>query len=130
MEISTKYESFTELTVWQEARKFQLFIFNQSKSFPSEEKFRLADQIIRASRSIASNIAEGHGRYHYQEQIQFCRAARGSLSETLNHTYTAFDCEYITQDRVKEIENKAEVLGKLLNGYIGFLKKQKQNQQN
>ncbi|HEY6956772.1 MAG TPA: four helix bundle protein, partial [Flavisolibacter sp.] len=68
--------------------------------------------------------------YHYQEQIQFCRAARGSLSETLNHTYTAFDCEYITQDRVKEIENKAEVLGKLLNGYIGFLKKQKQNQQN
>ena len=130
MEISTKYESFTELTVWQEARKFQLFIFNQSKSFPSEEKFRLADQIIRASRSIASNIAEGHGRYHYQEQIQFCRAARGSLSETLNHTYTAFDCEYITQDRVKETENKAEVLGKLLNGYIGFLKKQKQNQQN
>jgi len=130
MEISTKYESFTELTVWQEARKFQLFIFNQSKSFPSEEKFRLADQIIRASRSIASNIAEGHGRYHYQEQIQFCRAARGSLSETLSHTYTAFDCEYITQDRVKEIENKAEVLGKLLNGYIGFLKKQKQNQQN
>ncbi|MGZ3950337.1 MAG: four helix bundle protein [Flavisolibacter sp.] len=127
MEISIKYESFTELTVWQEARKFQLFIFNLTKSFPSEEKFRLSDQIIRASRSITSNIAEGHGRYHYQEQIQFCRAARGSLSEVLNHTYTALDCNYITDEQVKEIEQKYQLILKLLNGYIAYLKKQKLN---
>jgi len=61
MDSSSKYQSFTELVVWQEARKFQLFIFNLSKSFPPEEKTRLTDQIIRSSRSIAANIAEGHG---------------------------------------------------------------------
>lgn len=128
MESNTKYQTFTELAVWQEARKFQLFIFDLFKSFPVEEKFRLSDQIIRASRSIASNIAEGHGRYHYQEQIRFCRESRGSLSETLNHIYTALDCNYITNEQVKDIEQMCQVLVKLLNGYIAYLKKQKLNQ--
>lgn len=128
MESTTKYQSFTELNVWKEARNFQSLIFNLCRSFPAEEKFRLVDQLIRASRSIAANIAEGHGRFHFQEQIQFCRQARGSLSEVLNHIYTALDCNFITNEVVKEIEGKAELLLKLINGYLFFLKNQKQNQ--
>ena len=125
---TNKYQSFTDLNVWKEARSFQLFIFNLSKSFPPEEKYKLSDQIIRSSRSIAANIAEGHGRFHFQEQIQFCRQARGSLSEVLNHIYTAFDCNYISKEQVIEIENKADLLLKLVNGYIFYLKNQKQTQ--
>jgi four helix bundle protein len=129
MDNSIKYQSFTELVVWQEARKFQLFIFNLSKSFPPEEGTRLTDQIIRASRSIAANIAEGHGRFHYQEQIQFCRQSRGSLSEVLNHTYTALDCNYIQTEAVHQVEQKAGTLLKLISGYIFFLKNQKKSAQ-
>ena len=125
---TNKYQSFTDLNVWKEARSFQLFIFNLSKSFPPEEKYKLSDQIIRSSRSIAANIAEGHGRFHFQEQIQFCRQARGSLSQVLNHIYTAFDCNYISKEQVIEIENKADLLLKLVNGYIFYLKNQKQTQ--
>jgi len=128
MDSTNKYQSFTDLNVWKEARGFQLFIFNLSKSFPPEEKYKLSDQIIRSSRSIAANIAEGHGRFHFQEQIQFCRQARGSLSEVLNHIYTAFDCNYISKEQVIEIENKSEALLKLVNGYIFYLKNQKQTQ--
>jgi len=128
MDSTNKYQSFTDLNVWKEARSFQLFIFNLSKSFPPEEKYKLSDQIIRSSRSIAANIAEGHGRFHFQEQIQFCRQARGSLSEVLNHIYTAFDCNYISKEQVIEIENKADLLLKLVNGYIFYLKNQKQTQ--
>ena len=128
MESTNKYQSFTDLNVWKEARSFQLFIFNLSKSFPPEEKYKLSDQIIRSSRSIAANIAEGHGRFHFQEQIQFCRQARGSLSEVLNHVYTAFDCTYISKEKVVEIESKADLLLKLVNGYIFYLKNQKQTQ--
>ncbi|MBD0278791.1 MAG: four helix bundle protein [Flavisolibacter sp.] len=124
---SKSYQGFTELNVWKEPRNFQLFIFNLCKSFPPEEKFRLSDQLIRASRSVAANIAEGHGRYHFQEQIQFCRQARGSLSEVLNHIYTAFDYSYISNEQVKEIEHKSEILLKLINGYLFFLKNQKLN---
>jgi four helix bundle protein len=129
MDNSIKYQSFTELVVWQEARKFQLFIFKLTRSFPAEERFLLVDQLVRASRSIAANIAEGHGRYHFQEQIHFCRLSRGSRSEVLNHVYTALDCNYITKEKVKEVEDMATVLLKLLNGYIFFLKNQKTNQQ-
>lgn len=128
MESTGKYQNFTELNVWKEARGFQLYIFNLSKSFPPEEKFKLLDQIIRASRSIGANIAEGHGRFHFQEQIQFCRQARGSLSEVLNHIDTAFDCSYLTKEQVIELECKYELLLKLINGYIFYLKNQKQNQ--
>ena len=128
MDSTNKYQSFTDLNVWKEARSFQLFIFNLSKSFPPEEKYKLSDQIIRSSRSIAANIAEGHGRFHFQEQIQFCRQARGSLSQVLNHIYTAFDCNYISKEQVIEIENKADLLLKLVNGYIFYLKNQKQTQ--
>ena len=128
MDSTNKYQSFTDLNVWKEARSFQLFIFNLSKSFPPEEKYKLSDQIIRSSRSIAANIAEGHGRFHFQEQIQFCRQARGSLSQVLNHIYTAFDCNYISKEQVIEVENKADLLLKLVNGYIFYLKNQKQTQ--
>lgn len=129
MEAQTRsYQSFTELNVWKEARAFQLFIFEMCKALPSEEKYRLADQLIRASRSIAANIAEGHGRFHFQEQIQFCRQSRGSLTEVLSHIYTALDCKYVSEDKVKEVEQKAEVLLKLLNGYLFYLKNQKQTQ--
>jgi four helix bundle protein len=128
MDSTKKFQGFTELNVWKEARLFQLFIFNLSKSFPPEEKYKLADQIIRASRSIAANIAEGHGRFHFQEQIQFCRQARGSLSEVLNHIYTGFDCDYISKEQVSELELKYESLLKLINGYLFFLKNQKLTQ--
>lgn len=128
MDAAIKYQSFTELHVWKEAKTFRQFLFNLCKTFPTDERFGLSDQLIRASRSIAANIAEGHGRYHYQEQIQICRQARGSLSEVLNHIYTAFDCNYIDQNQVKEIEDKTELLLKLINGYLNFLKKLKLNQ--
>ena len=110
MDSINKYQSFAELKVWKESRSFQLFIFNLSKTFPPEEKFKLCDQLIRSSRSIAANIAEGHGRFHFQEQIQFCWQARGSLSEVLNHAFTAFDCGYISQQQLKDIETCVRVL--------------------
>ena len=128
MDETTKYQSFTELNVWKEARSFQLVIFELCKGFRTEEKYKLCDQLIRSSRSIAANIAEGHGRFHFQEQIQFCRQARGSLSEVLNRIYTAFDCKYIQEVIIKEVEQKSQLLLKLIKGYLYFLKNQKQTQ--
>ena len=125
---AAKYQSFTERNIWKGARAFQLFIFNLCKSFPSEEKFRLSDKLIRASRSNAADIAESPGRHHYQEQIQFCRQAQRSLSEVLNRIYSALDCHYSNQELVKALERKSETLLKLINGYLNFLKKQKLNQ--
>lgn len=116
---------FEELIVWQEARKFRQTIDLLVKSFPADERYRLADQLIRASRSISANIAEGYDRYHFQENIQFCRQARGSLTECLDHLICACDGGYITTDQLQEKRTHYQQIMKLLNGYIAYLKERK-----
>jgi four helix bundle protein len=122
--MENSHKSFTELTLWKKARDLKNELKFLSESFPPEEKYRLTDQLIRSSRSVTSNIAEGHGRYTYKDQIRFCIQARGSLSETLNHLIDAYDCKYISIEKLKEFERKIEEVGKLLNGYITWLREQ------
>jgi four helix bundle protein len=114
-----------ELETWKKEREFRKYISELCKALPSSENFRLKDQLIQASRSIAANIAEGFGRYHYQENIQFCRQARGSLFECKEHMCCASDENYISNSQLSEFETKFTELLKVLNGYISYLKKQK-----
>lgn len=120
--------SFTELETWKQARKIRLNISDIVKKFPPEEKFRLTDQIIRCSRSIGNNIAEGHGRFHFQDNIRFCVIARGSLSETLDHMIIARDENYVNDELFKSFQNDYDQCLKLLHGYIHFIKKKKNDE--
>lgn len=119
------FSDFTELEVWKKARILRLEVQEVCVSFTDEEKFRLKDQIIRSSRSVTANIAESHGRFHYQESIQFCRIARGSLSETKDHLITALDCGFIDKKRYDGLMVTYVETKRLLNGYINFLRKLK-----
>jgi len=84
-------KGFTELDAWKKSRILRNEIFELVKSFPNEEKYRLADQVISSSRSIGNNIAEGHGRYHYADSSKFLINARGSAAETIDHLIIALD---------------------------------------
>lgn len=117
------YQSFTDLEVWKAARQFKKDMECLAKTFPPEEKFRLSDQLVRSARSINGNIAEGHGRFTYKDQLHFCIQARGSLSETLNHLIDAFDCAYISREQLSEYQAQYAHVEKLLNGYIAYLRK-------
>ena len=122
-------KSFTDLQVYKECRKFRKMISEiVKKYFPDKEKYLLTAQTLDASRSITANIAEGHGRYYYQENIRFCRISKGSLEETLEHMITAFDEKYITTEILKEVKVQHEICLKLLNGYIRYLKKTKKGE--
>lgn len=123
------FKSFEELEVWKKARDLRKQISSVTKTFPKEETYRLADQLLRSSRSISANIAEGFGRFHHQENIQFCRIARGSLYETLEHIICAVDENYITKELYQNLRMQFDVVLKLLNGYIAYLKKTKSTQQ-
>lgn len=116
---------FETLDVWKQARVFRIMIIDLCKQFSQEEKYRLADQVKRSSRSVTANIAEGYGRFHYLDNIKFCRNARGSLNETLDHLITALDEGYIVESKMKELKQEFEKVLKLLNGYIGYLKKRR-----
>lgn len=119
------YASFMDLDVWKECRKLRQAISALCKKIPNDEKYKLIDQILRSSRSTCANISEGHGRYHYQENIQFCRIARGSLSETHNHLTDALDEKYISIEEYNLQVEQINTCIRLINGYINYLEKQK-----
>ena len=96
-----------------------------AKKFPHEEKYRISDQMIRASRSITANIAEGYGRYHYRDNIRFCRQSRGSLFELFDHIEAAAECGFIGDEEYVNLIEKLKELLILLNGYMKYLGKKK-----
>lgn len=63
--MSRTYKGFEGLQVYQAARQFRIKIARFASTLPDHEKYNLKSQIIRSSRSMAANIAEGYGRYHY-----------------------------------------------------------------
>jgi four helix bundle protein len=93
---------------------------------PKEEKYKLDIQIRKASISRTSNIAESYGRFHFQEGIQFYRISRGSFYELKDHLISCFDLQYITKDLLDESTSLKESSKIALNGYIRYVKNQKQ----
>jgi four helix bundle protein len=73
-----------------------------------------------------ANVAEGHGRFYFQDNVRFCYIARGSLEETLSHIVYAQKVGYLADPLYKSLVFEGEELNRLINGYIGFLKKSKQ----
>ena len=118
-------KSFENLKVYCAAREFRKAISILCKELPVKEKYRLCDQLIRSSRSITTQIAEGFGRYHHQENIQFCRIARGSLTEVHDHLNIALDEKFIDVKVHRKLLNEKENIARLLNGYIRYLKEAK-----
>jgi four helix bundle protein len=119
--------TFEDLEVWQLARELRRGILALVKTFPPEEKYRLTDQMLRASRPVTANIAEGYGRYHYQENIQYCRQSRGSLFELIDHLTVALDDGYIGDDVLEATKEQISGVVRKLNGYIHYLEKRKKN---
>jgi len=118
-------KTFEDLDCWKKATVLRRRLADVVKSFPLEEKYKLIDQITRASRSVTANIAEGFGRFHYQENIQFCRHSRGSLYELIDHLIVANDEGYVSKDEVNNLKAEIESCLAVLNGYINYLAKAK-----
>jgi four helix bundle protein len=82
------------------------------------EKDTIGKQLVRAFDSIAANLSEGLGRYHYREAKNFAYYSRGSLFETKTWVAKAGNRDLITQERFLEIQSNLEILGKMINSYI------------
>ena len=114
---------FTDIEAWKLARKLRVAVYSVIKELPTEERYDLASQMRRAAVSCSANIAEGYGRFHYQENIQFCRISRGSMYETQDHLITCIDNEYISKELYDKIWELSMNAIKVLDGYIRYLKK-------
>src|SRR3989440_12988655 len=91
----TSPSTFEDLEVYQVAREFRKAMYRIAKLLPAEEKFGLASQVRRVAVSLTNNIAEGHGRYHYLDQIKFTLQSRGSLEELIDDLNVYVDEEYL-----------------------------------
>ena len=114
------------LEAWKRAKEFAVKVCKTVLPLlPAEEKWSLSQQIRRAVQSVPANIAEGHGRFYFQETIRFCYIARGSLAETYTHLTIAHELGYIPVEVYVEMRRQVEELIRIINGYIAYLKRAK-----
>ena len=116
-------KSFEDLECWKAARELGEFVVTKVLPIlPKDEKYRLADQMLRAARSITANIAEGYGRFHYLDSSKFLSNARGSLYELLDHLITAEAEKLIPAGLLQDGRELVDRAVRLLNGYLKYLK--------
>ncbi len=121
--------SYKDLDVWKNNRLLVKSVYQLSKLFPKDEQYGLTNQIRRAVVSIPSNIAEGCGRNHFKDSIQFFFIARASLYELETQLIVSNDLECISEQQLTTILEQVTRCKKLLNGFINYYQKQTNNYQ-
>lgn len=121
-------QTFEDLEVYKLAREFSRSVSKLIKVLPKCEEFNLKGQMRRAKLSVTNNIAEGFGRFHYQENIQFCRQSRGSICELVDDFNECYEEGYIDKLYCKELKDQAYTLMKVLNSYIAGIRRSKSAQ--
>ena len=114
--------NFSELDVWKRSRELANHIYDITKSFPKDEMFGLTNQMRRAAVSVASNIAEGCGRQHSKDAIQFFYIARGSVFELEAQLYIASDQNYFEENVLEASLGQVTTCKRVLNGFINYYK--------
>jgi four helix bundle protein len=114
------------LKLWQRVVEFAEYIHKiVLPELPADEKWCLTQQPRRSAPSIPANIAEGYGRFYYQEGIRFCYIARESLEETFSHFFLAYRLGYLSEETYQNTLDKINELRRMISGYIAFLKQSK-----
>ena len=115
--------NFTELLAYKKSFGLAMEIFSISKSFPTEEKYSLTDQIRRSSRSVTANIAEAYRKRRYVKHfISKLTDSDGENSETNVQLQFALSCEHITIEKFTELTEQNKEIGKLINYMINTSK--------
>jgi four helix bundle protein len=122
------FQTFEELEVYKSAREFRKEMYALTRRLPNFEKFELASQIRRAAASLTNNIAEGHGRFHYLDQIRFILQARGSLQELVDDLNVCEDENYLPLPELEKLKEQGWAVLRLLNGYLRWLRDKKTGQ--
>ena len=122
--IARRSSTFEDLQVYEVAREFRKAMYQVARKLPEEEKFGLANQIRRAAVSLTNNIAEGHGRYHFLDQIRFTLQSRGSLEVLLDDLNVCQDEQYLVGEEITSLKKDGWRVRQLIDGYIRYLRQQ------
>jgi four helix bundle protein len=112
------YNDFTEMPVWQLAMEIVGDIYSLTEKLPKREDYALCGQMRDAAVSIAGNIAEGFGRWHKRDKINFYFYSRGSTCEERSHLISGNKVGYFTSEEILPISNKCKQVVEELNKII------------
>jgi four helix bundle protein len=108
-------KSYKDLEVYNLSYQLAMDIFQLTKKFPKEELYSLSSQIVRSSRSVSANIVEGWAKRVYENKFKVHLIdALGSATETQNWILFAKDCNYLTTEEFNSLNDKLELIGKML----------------
>src|SRR5437899_5246230 len=96
-----EFRTFEDLDVYKVAREFRKKMYGVTRGLPDFEKYDLGSQIRRAAVSLTNNIAEGHGRYHFADQVRFFLGSRGSLQELVDDLNICADENYLEAEKIE-----------------------------
>src|SRR5205814_10095247 len=116
------FQTFQDLEVYKAAREFRKAMYEVNRRLPDFEKYELGSQIRRASVSLTNNMAEGHGRFHYPDQIRFFLHSRGCLEELVDELIVCLDENYLSIDEGTKLKAQASAVVALTNGYLRSLR--------
>jgi len=122
------FQTLEDMEVYQLAREFRKAMYGVSRRLPEIEKFGLAGQIRRAALSLTNNIAEGHGRYHFLDQLKFLLQARGSLEELIDDLNVCVDEKYLPLADIELLKQLGWRVHNVVNGYGRYLRQRKATQ--
>jgi four helix bundle protein len=107
---------FEILDVWQKAIDLPDLVYSETKSFPSDERFGLTNQMRRAAVSVSSNIAEGSARISDTDFARFVEIATGSLFEVVSEATVAKRQGFLSEESFAVVYKAAEEQGRMLSG--------------
>lgn len=115
-------QSFRDLIVWQRAIQLSVSIYRLTQDFPRSELYGLSSQLRRAAVSVASNIAERHGRLTTGEYTQFLGLSRGSNCELQTQLVIVRELALAPPESIDICEGLSGEVGKMLNALLASLK--------
>jgi len=108
--------NFEKLDVWRKAIDFADLVYNQTRQFPSDERFGLTNQMRRAAVSISSNIAEGTSRLSQTDYARFIEIATGSVFEVVSQAFIGRGQRFLNDQGFRSLYAAADEIGRMLSG--------------
>lgn len=101
--------SHRDLKVWQKAMNSAMAVFNDSKTFPADERYSMTDQVRKSSRSVAANISEAWRKRRYSAAfIAKLNDAEAEAAETQTQIELARRCQYLSDVQSAQLDRDYE----------------------
>lgn len=112
------------LKIYQLAKELELKVYEITKMFPSDEKYRSTDQLRRSSSAVTNNIAESYNKQSVKDKVHILRdISISEAEETRSNLMRCSEKNIVSQNLAVNINEQYIGLQKAINGYIRFLKK-------